>query len=59
MRDEDQVRRYIESVGHPPENREDDPDWDYRGTRKEFEALKERLGLEEEGDVPAGQMELC
>lgn len=52
------MRRYTEAVGHPPENREDDPDWNYRGTSKEFEGLKKRLGLKEEGDVIDGQMSL-
>lgn len=47
MDEEEQAAEYTKAVGHPPENT-DDPDWLYRGTKKEREALRKRLGLPEE-----------
>lgn len=57
MTDDQIIAEYTRSVGHPPENREDDEDWNYRGTKEEIEALKVRLGLVEI-EVSDGQMEL-
>lgn len=56
MTDEQRAAEYEKAVGHPPRTT-DDPDWLYRGTKEELEALKERLGLGEP-DVIEGQMEL-
>lgn len=56
VKDEETIVEYEKAVGHPPRNT-DDPDWLYRGTKEELEALKERLGLVEP-DVIDGQMEL-
>ena len=58
--DEDQrVAEYTRNVGHPPRNREDDPDWNYRGTREEIEELKRKLGLSDEPEIVPGQMEIA
>lgn len=58
MNEEQRVAEYTRVVGHPPENRPDDPDWNYRGTKEELKELRKRLGLKEETDVIDGQMEL-
>lgn len=56
MNDEKTIAEYTRNVGHPPENREDDEDWNYRGTPDELEDLKRRMGLVDE--QPAEQLEL-
>lgn len=56
MNDEKTIAEYTRNVGHPPENREDDEDWDYRGTPDELEDLKRRMGLVNE--QPVEQLEL-
>lgn len=61
MTEDERVAAYTRSVGHPPENRDDDPDWNYRGTKEELAALKARMGLTS-SDAPemiSGQMELA
>lgn len=59
MDDETTVREYTRNVGHPPRNREDDPDWNYRGTRDELEKLKQEMGLSDEPEMIPGQMEIA
>lgn len=50
---------YSQNTGRPPETRfPDDPDWNYKGTKAEREALEERFGLGEEPVVIEGQEEL-
>jgi hypothetical protein len=63
MPDDEYLKKaYEENVGRPPVNRfEDDPDWLYRGTKKEREELKRSLGLlddEESTVLLEGQEEL-
>jgi hypothetical protein len=59
VNDEQTVREYTRNVGHPPENREDDPDWNYRGTKEELEELKRKMGLSDEPEMIPGQMEIA
>lgn len=59
MTDEERVAAYTRAVGHPPENREDDPDWNYRGTKDERERLKKEMGMSDEPEMIPGQMELA
>jgi hypothetical protein len=59
--EEERVRAYTRAVGHPPENRPDDPDWNYRGSKREEEALRKSMNLPA-SDAPEmipGQMELA
>lgn len=58
MNENERRAAYIENVGHEPRNREDDPDWNYRGTKEEVELLKQRLGLSDEPEMIPGQMEI-
>lgn len=51
--------RYERATGKRPETRfPDDPDWSYRGTKKEARELEDRFGLSEEISVIDGQEEL-
>jgi hypothetical protein len=59
MNEDQQVAEYTRSVGHPPRNREDDPDWNYRGTKEELEELKRKMGLSDEPEMIPGQMEIA
>ena len=44
--DDDLCRLYQESVGRPPRNlHEGDPDWEYRGTKEDREAMLDRHRL--------------
>lgn len=60
MTEEQRIAAYTKAVGHPPENRPDDPDWNYRGTKDELAALKAKMGLatSDGPEMIPGQMEL-
>lgn len=50
---------YEQLTGKKPETRfPDDPDWRYRGTKREREELEDRFNLGEEISVIEGQEEL-
>jgi hypothetical protein len=57
--EDERIAAYTRAVGHPPENREDDPDWNYRGTKDERERLKKEMGMSDELEMIPGQMELA
>ena len=57
----DEKKLYRELTGKEPETRyPDDPDWRYKGSKREREELEERMGIGDD-DVPVvieGQEEL-
>jgi hypothetical protein len=57
--EDERIAAYTRAVGHPPQNREDDPDWNYRGTKDEMEKLKKEMGMSDEHEMIPGQMELA
>jgi len=51
--------QYKKNRGRDPETRfPEDPDWQYRGSKAEREAMEERFGFKEEPVVIEGQEEL-